>query len=83
MARQERDCDVPSLAVQEKTVARVFGLSAKPVCSEFALSRIQLNPKLLAGGILCALKTVTFDVSEQSSAVLIYQSASWPAARHN
>ena len=58
-------------------------LSAKPVCSECAFGRIQLNPKLFAGGISCALKTVTFNVSEQPSAVLIDQSASWPATRND
>lgn len=61
----------------------VSGLSAKPVCSECAFSRIQLNPELFAGGIPCALKTVTFDVSEQPSAILIDQCASWPAARND
>ena len=59
------------------------GLSAKPACSECAFGRIQLNPKLFAGGIPCALKTVTFDVSEQPSAILIDQSASWPATRND
>ena len=61
----------------------VSDLSAKPVCSECAFGRIQLNSELFAGGIPCALKTVTFDVSEQPSAVLIDQSASWPATRND
>ena len=61
----------------------VSDLSAKPVCSECAFGRIQLNPKLFAGGIPCAFKTVTFNVSEQPSAFLIDQSASWPATRND
>ena len=61
----------------------MFGLAARPACSECAFSRIQLNPKLFTGSILCAFKTVTFDVSEQPSAVLIYQSGLRPATRND
>jgi len=59
------------------------GLSAKPARSECAFSRIQLNPKLFTGSILCAFKTVTFDVPEQPSAGLIDQSGSRPAIRND
>ena len=73
----------PTLLFGRRPWHGVSGLSAKSVCSECAFSRIQLNPKLLAGGILCALKTVTLDVSEQPSAGLIDQNASWPATRND
>ena len=73
----------PTLLSGRRPRHGVSGLSAKPVCSESAFGRIQLNPKLFAGGVLCALKTVTFDVSEQPSAILIDQSASWPATRND
>lgn len=59
------------------------GLSAKPAGSECAFSRSQLNPKLFTGSILCTFKTVTFDVPEQPSTVLIDQSGLRPAIRND
>ena len=63
----------------EEVEAEDVCLSVEPVHSVCAFSRIQLDPQLFSGSVFGSFITLSFEVSEQPSAVMVDQSASWPA----